>query len=71
MIARTLKPLLVALAFAGAAGGRSAYAADNGAYVGANIGGSRYQDSVNGVSGDGNALTGKVYGGYQPPRHRA
>jgi len=62
---RTIKSVLAGLVVAGSLGAASARAADSGFYVGGSIGAGRYQDSVNGVSGNGDGASGKVYGGYQ------
>ncbi|MEY4749214.1 MAG: hypothetical protein RIQ60_1428 [Pseudomonadota bacterium] len=57
---------LTALALGGASLGAQAsmFSADQ-AYAGGNLGAPHYADSVNGVSGDGQGLVGKLYGGYQ------
>jgi OmpA-OmpF porin, OOP family len=59
---------LVALALA--CGSLGAFAATNtptsvGAYAGASLGTTQFPDSVNGVSGDGSPVSGKLFGGYQ------
>ena len=36
-----------------------------GLYVGASLGTPRYPDGVNGISGNGSGLSGKLFGGYQ------
>ena len=63
MHVRNLKPLV---AVALAAGSLGAIAApESGFYAGASIGAPQYPDSVNGISGEGSAVSGKVFGGYQ------
>lgn len=54
------KSLAVAAVFVAAAGAAHA----EGLYVGGALGTPHYQDSVNGVSGSGSGLGGKIYGGY-------
>jgi len=36
-----------------------------GLYVGGNLGAPDYKSSINGISGDGSGVGGKLYGGYQ------
>lgn len=48
------------------AGSLSALASpENGIYAGANLGTQQYPDTVNGISGNGSAISGKLYAGYQ------
>jgi OmpA-OmpF porin, OOP family len=66
------KPVVRVLAFILVAGGLAAgtaSAAESGAYVGAGVGATHDEDSINGVSGQGNAVSGKLYGGYQFNRY--
>jgi OOP family OmpA-OmpF porin len=60
---RTVNPFVAAALLAASLASVSAHA--EGAYVGANVGASRYSHSVDDVSGTGSSVTGKVYGGYQ------
>jgi len=53
----------------GGLGTAAANAADHGFYVGGNLGFGRYYDSINGISGEGTPLSGKVFGGYQINRY--
>jgi OOP family OmpA-OmpF porin len=63
MTTRLNLPLLaLCAALAGAA---SLPARAEGLYAGGELGSPGYQDNVNGVSGSGSGLSGKVYGGYQ------
>src|SRR6185295_9260759 len=63
MNVRTFKPIAAALIVAASLGATAAHA--DGLYGGAALGAGRYQDDVNGVSGAGNGVSGKVFGGYQ------
>lgn len=54
------KSLAVATVFLAGVGAAHA----EGLYVGGALGTPHYQDSVNGVSGSGSGLGGKIYGGY-------
>ena len=65
MNTHTLKPVLAGLLVVGGLGAATAHAADSGFYIGGSVGGARYQDNINGVSGGGDGVSGKVYGGYQ------
>ena len=57
------KPLIAAALVAGSL---SAMAAPlDGVYAGASLGVAHYPDSTNGVTGDGSAISGKIYAGYQ------
>jgi len=63
MLVRHVKPLF---AVALVAGSLSAIASpDNGLYAGASLGTQKYPDTVNGISGNDSATSGKLYGGYQ------
>jgi OOP family OmpA-OmpF porin len=42
-----------------------AHAADGGAYAGGSLGSPDYKSSVNGITGDGSGVGGKLYGGYK------
>jgi len=61
MISRLNKPVLAVAIVLGAVGAAHA----EGLYVGGNLGLPDYKSSVNGVSGDGSGVGGKVFGGYQ------
>jgi len=61
MISRLNKPVLAVAIVLGAVGAAHA----EGLYVGGNLGSPDYKSSVNGVSGDGSGVGGKVFGGYQ------
>jgi len=63
------KSLVAAAVAVCSVGTATAYAADNGFYLGGSLGFSRYHDSINGVSGDGTPFSGKVFGGYQINRY--
>lgn len=63
MKVRTFKPIAAALLVAGSLGATAAHA--DGVYGGAVLGTPRYQDNINGVSGDSGGVSGKVFGGYQ------
>ena len=62
MNARNLK-LFAAVLMTACLSAISAHA--EGLYVGGSLGTPRYQDSVNGVSGHGSGVSGKLFGGYQ------
>ncbi|MEO8119230.1 MAG: outer membrane beta-barrel protein [Rhodoferax sp.] len=63
MSIRNFKPLVALALVAGSLGAIAA--PDSGFYAGASIGTPQYPDILNGVSGDGSAASGKVFGGYQ------
>ena len=60
-------PALLAAALLALGGISAAQAADTmtGAYAGINLGAPDYKSTINGVSGGGSGLGGKIYGGYQ------
>jgi OmpA-OmpF porin, OOP family len=58
-----LNAMAAAMFLAGSLGAVSAKA--DGLYVGGALGTPSYQDDVNGISGSGSGLSGKVFGGYQ------
>lgn len=60
---RTPKSVFVAALLGASLGATCAHA--EGLYVGGSLGAPRYGDSVNGISGSGNGLSGKLFGGYQ------
>jgi len=63
MLVRPVQPLV---AVALIAGSLSAFASpENGLYAGASLGTQQYPGTVNGISGDGSATSGKLYAGYQ------
>ena len=63
MLVRHVKPLITAALVAGSL---SAIASpENGLYAGASLGTQQYPDTVNGISADGSATSGKIYAGYQ------
>lgn len=61
MITRTTRNTLAALLFAG--GLAAAHA--EGPYVGGALGTPDYHSTINGISGDGSGVGGKIFGGYQ------
>jgi OmpA-OmpF porin, OOP family len=63
MLVRHVKPLL---AVALVAGSLSAIASpESGIYAGASLGTQKYPDTVNGISGNESATSGKLFAGYQ------
>jgi OmpA-OmpF porin, OOP family len=58
-----LKPLLGILLAAGTVGAFAAPA--QGFYGGASLGVPHYQSDINGISGNGSGISGKLFGGYQ------
>ncbi len=63
MKVRNFKPLVAVALVAGSLG--TIAAPTDGLYAGASLGTSQYPDTVNGVTGNGSDISGKVYGGYQ------
>jgi OOP family OmpA-OmpF porin len=63
MSVRILKPVIAAAAAAASLAAFSAHA--EGLYLGGSLGAPHFGDSVNGVSGSGSGVSGKVFGGYQ------
>ena len=63
MNVRKLKPVVAAALVAASLVTVTAHA--EGLYVGGSIGTPHFGDGVNGVSGDGSGVSGKVFGGYQ------
>lgn len=63
MKARNLKTVVAAALLAASLGAISAPA--DGLYVGGSLGTPRYQDRINGISGNGSGVSGKLFGGYQ------
>lgn len=63
MNARNFKPVAAAVIVLGCLGALSAQA--EGFYAGASVGAPNYLSSVNGNSGNGSGISGKVFGGYQ------
>ncbi len=59
-----LKPLAATLLVASGLGCTLSAQAE-GLYVGAGLGTPHYSDNVNGTSGEGSGISGKVFGGYQ------
>lgn len=57
------KTLATVALLAGSLGALQAHA--EGLYVGAGLGTPHYGSTVNGISGNGSGLSGKLYGGYQ------
>lgn len=57
------KPLTAALLLAASFGAMSA--PTDGTYLGLSVGAPHFQDSVNGVSGSGSGVSGKLFAGYQ------
>jgi OOP family OmpA-OmpF porin len=64
MFTASKKSLAVATVFAAALAASAGAAHAEGLYVGGALGTPHYQDSINGVSGSGSGLGGKIYGGY-------
>ena len=63
MKVRSYKPLLAGALIAASLG--SFAATTQGPYAGASLGVTQYPDSINGITGDGSPVVGKVFGGYQ------
>ncbi len=63
MAIRKSKPLIAVLLVAGSLGAVSAHA--EGAYLGGALGIPHFEDNINGITGNGSGLSGKVFGGYQ------
>jgi len=61
MLSKLSHSLIVATLLAGGAAAAQA----EGVYVGGSLGRPNYSSSVNGISGDGSGVAGKLYGGYQ------
>jgi OOP family OmpA-OmpF porin len=60
---RKLHPLLAAALLGAGLAASSAHA--EGLYFGGSVGTPHFGDGVNGVSGDGSGVSGKLFGGYQ------
>ena len=61
MLSKLSHSLIVATLIAGGATAAQA----EGAYVGGSLGKPNYSSSINGISGDGSGVAGKLFGGYQ------
>ena len=63
MKVRNFKTVVAAAMLTASLGAISAHA--EGLYAGGSLGTPRYQDRVNGISGHGSGVSGKLFGGYQ------
>ena len=63
MKVRNFKAVVAAALSTASLGAMSAHA--EGLYAGGSLGVPRYQDAVNGISGNGSGASGKLFGGYQ------
>lgn len=60
---KKLRMVASAAFFAASLGSAGAYA--EGIYAGASLGNTNYPNTINGISGHGSGVSGKVFGGYQ------
>ena len=63
MKVRNFKTVVAAAMLTASLGAISAHA--EGLYAGGSLGTPRYPDAVNGISGNGSGVSGKLFGGYQ------